>query len=46
MNGKENIQFIVDTGATVNLIEESDYLKMSHYEERQRRYSRMTVKFL
>ncbi|XP_028418333.1 uncharacterized protein K02A2.6-like [Dendronephthya gigantea] len=26
--GKENIEFIVDTGATVNLIEESDYLRL------------------
>ena len=26
--GKENINFVLDTGATVNLIEESDYLRL------------------
>ena len=26
--GKENIDFVLDTGATVNLIEESDYLRL------------------
>ena len=30
MVGKENIEFIVDTGATVNLIEESDYSRLEN----------------
>ena len=30
MIGKENIEFIVDTGATVNLIEESDYSRLEN----------------
>lgn len=33
--GKENIDFIVDTGATVNLIEESDYLRLKDVKLRK-----------
>ena len=30
--GKGNINFVLDTGATVNLIEESDYLRLKDVE--------------